>query len=182
MGSTKSKSDPSASLHPLLPLARSTVLLPGATLRIPTANRADLASLLAHIYSLSSSSQTPVIIGCVPLNSPYLSRDGKRLIDDGTKVKENKYESDPSSARKEDLFGYACLGRVTGVQGRRQGELSLIVEGVSRARVEEIVKEVPYFEGRVVVCEDAGMLVPDYYHTHNSADCLLQLSTPRTRP
>lgn len=159
MGTTKSKTNPSAFLIPIIPLARSTVLLPGATLRVPTVNRPDLVALLAHLYSRSPNSEAPLTIGCVPLNSPYLSRDGKRLIDDGVQAKEEAYETDPAKATREDLFGYGCIGRVSGAQGRRQGELSLVIEGVSRIRVEEVVKEVPYFEGKVVVCEDAGMSV-----------------------
>jgi ATP-dependent Lon protease len=61
-----------------------------------------------------------------------------------------------STINKGDLFRYGSMAKVTGVQGRVQGELSLIVEGLSRFRVEAITKERPYFEGMVEQVSDEG--------------------------
>ena len=97
-------------------------------------------------------------VGCVPLNSPYLSPDGKQLLEDADKKqKPASTQTDPAQARKQDLFRYGTMARVTGVQGRRPGELVLVVEGVSRFITKEILRERPYFEARVAIHEDAGV-------------------------
>jgi ATP-dependent Lon protease len=156
MGKSKSKA------IPLVPLPRGQVLLPGVVLRISIAHRPDIAALLAHIYSTtnSSNSSSTILIGCVPVGSPYLSPDGKKLI--GSSGNADRANIPPASdvnmstINKGDLFGYGSMAKVTGVQGRVQGELSLIVEGLSRFRVEAITKERPYFEGMVEQISDEG--------------------------
>lgn len=154
---------------PLIPLPYNSVLTPGVSLRIPLQGRADVAALLAHIYSKASTPRpeaSSVTVGCVPLNSPYLSPDGKRLIGDG-EAKDSRAatppaaELDPSQARKPDLFHYGAMARVTGVQGRRPGELTLVVEGISRFKVEKVTRERPYFEAKVAVHEDAAVTEQD---------------------
>ena len=144
---------------PLIPLPTSLLLLPGTTLRVPIQGRADLAALLANIYSRASTDKADsIVIGCVPLNSANISKDGRRLIEEKGNVGQGRaFETDPVRATKEDLFSFLCVGRVSGVQGRRQGELSLVVEGVSRARIISIEKERPYFEAKVAELEDGGM-------------------------
>ncbi|KAI7080878.1 Lon protease 2, partial [Hortaea werneckii] len=97
-----------------------------------------------------------VTVGCVPLNSPYLSPDGKRLVDNGEGDKKPAAsQADPAQARKPDLFNFGTVARVTGVQGRRPGELMLVVEGVSRFKTDKIVRERPYFEAKVTLHEEA---------------------------
>lgn len=95
----------------------------------------------------------------MPLNSPYLSPDGKQLIENGDD-KDNKSaagQTDPALAGKPDLFMYGTMARVTGVQGKRPGELSLMVEGISRFRIEKFVRERPYFEAKVALHEDEAV-------------------------
>ena len=78
--------------------------------------------------------------------------------DGGAKTKRKAvYESDPVVAKNKDLFGFGCVAKVSGVQGRRQGELALVVEGLNRFRIEKILQERPYFEGMIEVVEDEGM-------------------------
>ncbi|KAF2240138.1 ATP-dependent protease La [Viridothelium virens] len=157
MGKTQSQ------VLPIVALPRDTVLLPGVTLRIPIANRADVAAVLANIYSRASSprlEQTPVTIGFVPLVSPYLSQDGKRLIE-GKGGKRGHLEVDPARATGKDLFAYGTFGRVSGVQGRRPGELALVVEGQNRFKLEEITKERPFLEARVTRHEDSAIDASD---------------------
>uniref|UniRef100_A0A2D3VBC2 Lon protease homolog 2, peroxisomal n=1 Tax=Ramularia collo-cygni TaxID=112498 RepID=A0A2D3VBC2_9PEZI len=145
---------------PLVPLPHSVVLLPGVTTRVPLQNRADIAAILAHIYSKASTPRpegSSVTVGCVPLNSPYLSPDGKQLIGDG--VAENKANSsttprDPAHASKADLYQYGTMARVSGVQGRKPGELMLVVEGVSRFKIEKITRERGYFEAQVLLHQE----------------------------
>ncbi|KAK1060284.1 hypothetical protein LTR74_012004 [Friedmanniomyces endolithicus] len=144
---------------PLIPLPSSLVLLPGVTARIPLQNRADVAALLANIYSKAATPRpepSSITIGCVPLKSAYLSADGKQLLEAAEKAAKGvSVQTDPSQARKLDLFQYGVLARVTGVQGRREGQLTLVVEGVSRFRTDKIIRERPYFEARVTVHEEA---------------------------
>lgn len=153
---------------PIIPLPTSTVLLPGVTTRIPLQNRADVAALLANIYSKASTPRpeaSSITVGCVPLNSPYLSSDGKKLLGDGgdndKRANTTPVATDPAQARKPDLFQYGTVARVTGVQGRRQGELTLVVEGVSRFKIEKVVKERPYFEARVALHVDEAVREDD---------------------
>ncbi|KAF2143617.1 uncharacterized protein K452DRAFT_307013 [Aplosporella prunicola CBS 121167] len=143
---------PKSKVLPIIPLAVPSVLLPGYTLRVSLADRVDIASLLAHIYSLSPKPKpdAPVTIGCVPLNSPLLSREGERLINhDASKERQKGTAKDPVLVEKDDLFGYGVLGKVSAVQGRLQGELHLVVDGVSRFKVHKIIQERPYFEAEL---------------------------------
>src|SRR5215469_2632434 len=111
-----------STLLPIVPLPKDQVLLPGVSLRINVANRADLAALLAHIYSTASTprGESAINIGCVPLKSPFLSSDGKRLIDDGQEKGKERQEIHPVAAKKDDLFGYGVVAKVSGVQGRNR--------------------------------------------------------------
>lgn len=147
------------SVVPVLPLALPSVLLPGTTLKIPIVNRADIAAVLANIYSraTSPSLQAPLQVGCVPLNSALLSPDGKRLIEGKDKSGKPQKEIEVTEARKEDLFGYGCLAKVSGVQGQRESAMSLIVEGVSRFEVKRILRERPFFEAEIYTVDDEGM-------------------------
>lgn len=146
---------------PLVPLPPSLVLLPGVTARIPLQNRADVAAILAHIYSKASTPRpepSSITVGCVPLNSAYLSSDGKQLLEDAEKDgKAAAIQTDPGQARKPDLFQYGTMARVTGVQGRRPGELTLVVEGVSRFKTEKILRERPYFEAKVQLHDEQAV-------------------------
>ena len=164
MGKSSSKASASKVL-PLIPLAPPLAVLPATTLKIPIANRSDIAAILAKIYSISSTAKpdAAITVACVPLNSPDVSpRDGKLLIEDGTDSTRAAYETDPVNATKKDVFGYACVAKVSGVQGRRQGELSLVVEGLERVRVVDVVQDRPYFEGELEAVEEFGKSL--FYH------------------
>ncbi|KAE9964024.1 hypothetical protein EG327_001143 [Venturia inaequalis] len=153
----------SSKVLPIIPLPKGQVLLPGLSLRISIVNRPDIAALLARIYSKANTittrnSEESIIVGCLPIGSPLLSPDGKLLIQAPTDgegravgVTEDVH---PAAAGKGDLFGLGCVAKVSGVQGRRQGELSLVVEGMERCRVERFVRERPYFEAQLVGIED----------------------------
>lgn len=151
--------NPKSRVLPIIPLAGGSALFPGVTLNLPIVNRADVASLLAHIYSRAASpkNDAPVTIGCVPLNSPLLSRDGKRLIDSDAAAKKKTAKpevKDPVHATKDELFSYGTVAKVSGVQGRGQGELSLLVEGISRFKLQNVIQERPYFEAELIHLED----------------------------
>jgi ATP-dependent Lon protease len=143
---------------PIIPLAEGSVLLPGLTLRIPLQGRGDIAAILANIYS-KAATPTPdhssVTVGCLPVNSPYLSSDGQKLLDDGNDSKRRPVAAiNPAHATKDQLFSVGTLAKVSGVQGKRRGELALVVEGVSRFQVNSFVKDRPYFEAEVNIHTD----------------------------
>jgi|TARA_R110002003_G_scaffold1264_3_gene22806 ATP-dependent Lon protease len=153
----KSGSKTSTKVLPLIPLAPPLAVLPGTTLKIPITNRSDVAAILAKIYSISPTAKpdAAITVACVPLNSNSISpKDGRLLIEDGLKSGKTVYESDPIQAGKKDIYGYACVAKVSGVQGRRQGDLSLVVEGLERVRVVDVVQERPYFEGELAAVDE----------------------------
>jgi len=156
---------------PVIPLAKDTVLLPGIVLRIPVAgNRVDIPALLSSVYSRAAS-KTPsqrldnVNIACVPLNSPFLSPLGQKMIEpdeQSSKAKE-RLDVNPASASREDLFGYGVAAKITGVEGRGTGEFALLVEGISRVRVDNITQERPFFEAEVTYEYDDGRTICTKY-------------------
>lgn len=150
---------------PVIPLAKDTVLLPGIVLRIPVAgNRPDIPALLSNVYSRAAS-KTPsqrldnVNIACVPMNSPFLSSNGQRMIseDEQVSVLQRRLDVNPASATKDDLFGYGVAAKISGVEGRGTGEFALLVEGVARVKIEKLTQERPFFEAEVTYEYDAGM-------------------------
>ncbi|CAI6342268.1 unnamed protein product [Periconia digitata] len=157
MGKSSSKTIMDTKVLPLIPLAPPLAVLPSTTLKIPIANRSDIAAILAKIYSISPNARpdAAITVACVPLNSLHVApSDGKLLIDDGKEKEGEAYQIDPVHATRRDVFGYACVAKVSGVQGRRQGELSLVVEGLERVKVVDVVQERPYFEGVLGSCEE----------------------------
>ena len=145
---------------PVIPLPKGQVLLPGVSLRIAIAYRPDIAALLAYIYSTLNNPKvkSPITIGCVPLGSHLLSPDGKKLLPESEGEQHLEKEIHPASARQGDLYGYGTLAKVSGVQGRVQGELSLVVEGLSRFRIDKFLQERPYFEAQIESLPEAGRL------------------------
>ncbi|KAI1562282.1 Lon ATP-dependent Lon protease bacterial type [Pyrenophora tritici-repentis] len=154
MGRGSSKT--STKVLPLIPLAPPLAVLPNTTLKIPITNRSDVAAILAKIYSVSPTARpdASITVACVPLNSSTVSPDGQLLIDDARRGDKTMYESDPIRASKKDIFGWACVAKVSGVQGRKQGDLCLVVEGLERVQVVDVVQERPYFEGELVAADE----------------------------
>ncbi|KAJ5719475.1 hypothetical protein N7493_007930 [Penicillium malachiteum] len=143
---------------PLVPLAKGTVLLPGVTLRIPVSNRPDLTNLLSSLVDKPSKrDNTTITFGCIPFNSPFLSRDGLQLIegDESDETQKEEYDAiDAGQARKEDLFRYGTIGKVIGVQRRAYSEPFLLVQGSQRFTVKRFLRDRPYFEGDVTLHDE----------------------------
>ena len=144
---------------PVIPLEYGQVLFPGKSLNISPANREDVSSVIAKYYSgalqTKSKDNTP-LIACVPLRSPYLSADGKRLIQDSAKTETPKPEPDVSRVTKRDLYEYGCIARIAGIRGGRRGEVALVVEGQNRCRVERYTQEKPFLVAQVQEHRDIG--------------------------
>ena len=145
---------------PLVPLPKGSVLLPGVTLRIPVSNRPDLANLLSSLVDKPSKRDASTItFGCVPLNSPFLSRDGQQLleVDDSDLVRKEEYDSfDAGQARKEDLFRCGTIGKVIGVQRRAYSEPFLLVQGSQRFTIKKVLRDRPYFEADIFIHDESS--------------------------
>lgn len=150
-----------ADVFPIVPLPYGQVLFPGKTLNISPEHREDVIAIISKYYSGAIKTKTKdnaPLIACVPLCSPYISRDGKKLIEDGSKSGKAVEQLDVTTARADDLFDYGCIARIAGVKGERRGDVALVVEGMSRCKVQHIVSEKPFFEGRLKEFKDAGKL------------------------
>ncbi|MCJ1390688.1 hypothetical protein MMC18_003549 [Xylographa bjoerkii] len=155
---------PKHKLLPLIPLARDSVLLPGVTLRVPVQNRPDIPALLSSVYTRAATPKpetSTISVGCVPLCSPLLSPEGQNLLEDAeirVRKTAEHLAMNPGKTDEKDLFGYGTVAKISGVQGRRPGELALIVEGVRRFRIERFTQFKPYMEAEVVYLDED---VPD---------------------
>ncbi|KAI9732106.1 MAG: hypothetical protein M1834_004202 [Cirrosporium novae-zelandiae] len=142
---------------PLIPLSKDSVLFPGVTLRIPVSNRPDISNVLSSIFGRAARPRAEaggISVGCVPLASDLISKDGQHLIDkDGTR-RDLRFDVNPARAEGEDLFAYGTAAKIAGVQGRRPGELSLIVEGISRFKINRITHERLFLEAEVTHYDD----------------------------
>jgi ATP-dependent Lon protease len=157
---------------PIIPLAKDSVLLPGITIRVPVVKRPDIPALLSSAFTRSSFSRnasTTLSIGCVPLNSPFLSWDGQELIDSPQGEngrRQERFDINPAKATKDDLFSYGTLAKIIGVQTQPGSEPFIVVEGVQRFRINKISQERPYFEGEVTLYDDEGKLPPPGAFVH----------------
>lgn len=149
--------DGRATKLPLVPLAKGSVLLPGVTLRIPVSNRPDLTNLLSSLVDRPKRDGNSITFGCIPLGSPFLSRDGQHLLEgeDSDEERKEDYDSiDAGQARKDDLFSHGTVGKVIGVQRRAYAEPFLLVQGSQRFTVKKVLKDRPYFEAEVFIHEE----------------------------
>ena len=151
---------------PLIPLARDGVLLPGVTLRIPVSGRSDIPLILSSAFQRTRNRtiSANIPVGCVPVNSPLLSKDGKELLDssENESGKQNLViDIDPNKAKKDDIFTFGTLAKIIGVSQGPSQESYLVVEGVQRFKVEKILHEKPYFEAEVTFYEDEAISAND---------------------
>ena len=154
---------------PILPLPKGSVLLPGVTLRIPVTNRTDIPALLSTVLARDRRPRpdaNSISIGCVPINSPLLRSDGQQLLDDAaskSRRRINDENTKPGDADHRDLFMYGTVAKISGVQGRRADDLSLIVEGIRRFRIDRFTQMRPFFEAEVAYLDEEGKLGPSLY-------------------
>lgn len=157
---------------PLIPLARDAILLPGLVQRITvTSSRPDVAALLAHVYERAASKGSDgridsVPIACVPVGSPLVGPNGQLLISSGEEVDTSQIEEvNPGAAKRNDLFHFGVAAKIVGIDGRGSGEFALRVEGTARVRIDNIIRERPFFEGQVTYFNDECMFTqPVNFH------------------
>jgi len=146
---------------PLLPLPHDTVLFPSRKLQISASDRPDIIAIIAEYYNRaltsSNAGSKSTVIGCVPLRSPYLNGDGHRLIEAGQDAAKRTSKDD--QIKREDLFNYGVLATIGSVEGKRTGKLQIVVEGLQRFKIEEIVQVKPYLAAKVKTYVDEGMSV-----------------------
>ena len=153
---------PERMILPIVPLAPDSVLLPAVNLRIPVQGRPDIPAILSAVYARGAQSPpdgSAAWIGCVPLCLPLLSHEGQKLLEDSEIRMRKTAEhivADPGDGEPKDLFGYGVMAKIAGVQGRRRGELALVVQGVKRFRVERFTQFKPYLECEATCLEDDG--------------------------
>ncbi|KAI4143223.1 MAG: hypothetical protein LQ340_007077, partial [Diploschistes diacapsis] len=157
-------SPPNRLVLPIIPLPRDSVLLPGITHRIPISSRPDIPALLTSAYSRVASTSS-IIIGCVPLCSPLLSPEGQFLVEGSEDRVRNtarrllstdSHKVGSGRLNERDLFVYGVTAKITGVQGRKQSELRLVVDGLRRFRVERLTQFRPFTECEVTVLGEEG--------------------------
>lgn len=147
---------------PILPLPSGQVLLPGALLHIPVIDRPEIPSLLSSIISKAkSSAATAVLIGCVPLGLRFASQHGHsttEVPEDQDQHQEQKWtDLHASEARRDDLFRYGTLAKISSVQGQRPDDLALAVEGLRRFHVNKFTQRRPFFEAEVLYIDDGNI-------------------------
>jgi ATP-dependent Lon protease len=148
---------PITSSLPLIPLPRGLVLLPGVTLSIPILNRPDIASILALVLARGNNPRSDATsIGCVPLTSQLLNSEGQTLIRGKNEPNGRWADVAASDARKEDLFRYGAVARISAVQGGLSQDAVLVLEGVKRFRIDKIKQRKPFFEAEVTYIDEQG--------------------------
>lgn len=167
---------PRLEIYPILPLPYGSVLFPGKTSNISPADREDVTAVIAKYYSGALRTKTkdsaPLIV-CAPLRSPYLSPDGKNLIENSGSEGHVKKEIDVTKAKKEDIYEYGCIARISGIRGGRRGEVALVVEGQTRCKLHKITQVTPFFEAKVEEFSDQGQCThtlqscAEAHHTHS---------------
>ncbi|KAL8861718.1 MAG: hypothetical protein Q9178_001919 [Gyalolechia marmorata] len=147
----------------ILPLPRGVVLLPGVTVPIPLIDRPDVESFVRSLARRSKVPK-PVFIGCVPLKSPLLSDDGQQLIEDRNrpaKELDNEHMIPPKSASSSDLFSYGVLAKLSGMHSRHPSDITLVVDGLTRFKVDKVTKEKPFFEAAVTYLQEEAVDLDD---------------------
>lgn len=157
---------------PIIPLPQGIVLLPGIMQRIPvSSSRPDIPALLSNVFTRAAS-RSPngrietVPIACIPHArvSPLMGPNGQLLLENGERDFAKDTPLDSGRISKADLFSCGVAAKITGVEGKGVGEFSLIVEGITRVKVEKIYQMQPYSEGKVVYHKDEGKESPIFSH------------------
>ncbi|ROW09396.1 hypothetical protein VMCG_02243 [Cytospora schulzeri] len=147
---------------PIIPLPPGMVVLPGIIQRIPiSSSRPDIPALLTNIF-IRSAARNPdgrreiVPIACIPhaRSSPLMTPNGQQVVENGEQddSKEMPHESGPIS--KDDLFSCGVAAKIAGIEGKGGGESFLIVEGITRLKVDEMHQVQPFLEGKVTYQKD----------------------------
>ncbi|KAJ3377577.1 hypothetical protein HDU92_008148, partial [Lobulomyces angularis] len=122
---------------PLIPIKQTRVLFPGVVIRLQIV-RSESHSLIQDLYSkFEEGLQKQSLIGVVPLK---FNHEASEIVDSSS------------------LFEYGVTGKIVNfvknsiIETKKTNIAYLItLEGVSRFKIESIVKELPYFEANVKI-------------------------------
>jgi ATP-dependent Lon protease len=145
-----------------------------------------LAKVYSRQNVQNKADASNIAIGVVPLNSSLLNSEGQRLIAgsnaptstpaEGETSNDSAFEDlseiaerlgrigdgsdaasiDPGQAKGKDIYGYGVVAKIVGIEGRGTGDLSIVVEGVSRFKIEKMRQERPYFIADVAHHNEEG--------------------------
>ncbi|KAF8463482.1 putative LON domain serine protease [Kalaharituber pfeilii] len=135
---------------PIITLPYSSVLLPGAILRIPLEDRKDIQALLAKLtYEAIERSTTPQAPNTTPVPAatprPASSKEPARPHPIGTVGKVIGFE-----------HGRVVLA--VGSPAGLQGGAAILVEGINRFRIRNVLQKTPFVEAEVELLPDS---IPD---------------------
>lgn len=97
-----------------------------------------------------------ISIGCVPLTSQLLNSEGQNLIEGTHEQNVGGRDIPVSEARKEDLFRFGTVARISAVQGELSHDAVLVLEGTRRFRIKKIKQRRPFFEAEVTYIDEQG--------------------------
>ena len=151
-------SNEEALILPLLPLPFGVVLLPGVSLQVPVSGRSDIVALLSKASNEWLDPNSKVFkLGCVPINSPLLRSDGQTLSKQAGQILDR--DDAPRDAGQVDykrLFMYGTIANTRLARSRQDSDLRLVVEGISRFRVDRFVQMKPHFMAESAIIHEAN--------------------------
>ena len=62
------------------------------------------------------------------------------------------------NATEKDVFSFGTVAKISGVHARRTNDLALVLKGTRRFKIQEITQTKPFFEARVALLDEDGLL------------------------
>ena len=82
------------------------------------------------------------------------------MIDSSEESGEPFPDIDPSDIRREDLFRYGTVARISGIQGQKSNDLILVLEGVKRMKLNKFTQRRPFFAADVTLITEGERYRP----------------------
>ncbi|KAJ3043033.1 hypothetical protein HDV00_005940 [Rhizophlyctis rosea] len=151
---------------PIIPTRNPKLLLPGTVLRLQI-ERGDTTQLLDHIWhrqhhKRNGNKETTVLVGCVPV----ISEEKETTPAEASPTPDS--DNSLTAVTSPNLYQWGVsariisLARSTSSDSRITGiTYVLMVEGISRFRVDRIVKRTPYIEAAVTLHPDPEIHADD---------------------
>ncbi|KAJ3094089.1 hypothetical protein HDU97_008524, partial [Phlyctochytrium planicorne] len=142
-------------LLPVIPTRNLRVLFPGIVMRLHI-GRKDTTHLMDTLWSTYTKTSN-TYVACVPLKPQYTEKPDLTAPKSIGKREPNEDPKQPLSP--DDLNEFGVVARIINLVRNRPGEEKkhgyiVTLEGVSRLRVDEIVKLSPFMEAHVSIMEE----------------------------
>lgn len=82
--------------------------------------------------------------------------NGQLVVEDGEQSVSKETPHESGHVSQPDLFSCGVAAKIAGIEGKDGGELSLIVEGITRLKVDEMHQGQLFLEGKVTYQKDEG--------------------------